>query len=74
MARLQSKQVRLTDWAARRIAALSAELRAPQATLLRLMVVNRLTDDAWLDSLRDRFLGNRLPFDDSTLKTKGRRR
>lgn len=74
MRSMKSKQLRLTEWADQRIAALSEELRAPQATLLRLMVIDFLTDTRRMDALRDRFLGNRLPFDAPTSTKKGRRR
>ena len=74
MARMINKQCRLTEWAAKRVAALSEELRTPQATLLRLMVVDFLTDTRRMDALRDRFLGNRLPFEEPSKPKKGRRR
>lgn len=71
MARTVAKQIKLPHPAAERVKQLAADLQAPQATLLRLMVVRCLTDEKWLDQQRDRFLGLPLPFEGPS-KPKGR--
>ena len=71
MARMITRQIKLTRYAADAVKRLAAELQAPQATLLRQMVIRCLTDEPYLDGLRNRYLGLPLPFDGAPTK-KGR--